>query len=46
MDLEEVREIVLRLTLYFEDVVSDLGTWRSFTSWAGNITVDTFHFMK
>lgn len=33
LNLEEVREIVLRLTLYFEDVVSDLGIWRSFTSW-------------
>lgn len=33
LDLEAVREIVLRLTLYFEDVVSDLGIWRSFTSW-------------
>lgn len=30
---EDVREIALRLTLYFEDVVSDLGIWRSFTSW-------------
>lgn len=33
LDLDSVREIVLRLTLYFEDVVSDLGIWRSFTSW-------------
>lgn len=35
MDLSqtEIKEFALRLTLYFEDVVSDLGIWRSFTDW-------------
>jgi hypothetical protein len=30
---EDIKDMAIKLTLYFEDVVSDLGIWRSFTDW-------------
>ena len=35
MDLskENIKDLAIKLTLYFEDVVSDLGIWRGFTDW-------------
>lgn len=33
---QEIKEFAITLTLYFEDVVSELGIWRSFIEWNKN----------